>query len=216
MYERSIFICFIAGIYKMDTADETADSDSVFSVISLRNDKRERKRTAQSLPPGLEQSMMKKYVVYYRETVYLKNGKSQPREYFKVESHPRLTKAWVSSKSSKVSLLEKLAEANQFVTDLATAVATTDPAANGDNCNTTMLPKYTSLHCVKDRPDTITMSLVYDCKDKHNGFRWTGSHTFTVAKNNGFADINAAVSLEMGHLRNKLREKYAVDVLILS
>lgn len=200
----------------MDTADETADSDSVFSVISLRNDKRERKRTAQSLPPGLEQSMMKKYVVYYRETVYLKNGKSQPREYFKVESHPRLTKAWVSSKSSKVSLLEKLAEANQFVTDLATAVATTDPAANGDNCNTTMLPKYTSLHCVKDRPDTITMSLVYDCKDKHNGFRWTGSHTFTVAKNNGFADINAAVSLEMGHLRNKLREKYAVDVLILS
>jgi hypothetical protein len=186
------------------------------AVLSARNNKRERKRTAQSLPPGLEQSMMKKYVVYYRETVYLKNGKSQPREYFKVESHPRLTKAWVSSKSTKVSLLEKLAEANQFVSNLADAVATTDLAANGDNCNTTMLPKYTSLYVVKDRPDTITMSLVYDCKDHHNGYRWTGSHTFTVAKDNGYADINAAVSLEMGHLRNKLREKYAVDILLLS
>lgn len=180
-----------------------------------RNNKRERKHTAQALPPGLEQSMMKKYVVYYREMVYLKNGKSQPREYFKVESHPRLTKAWVSSKSSKISLLEKLAEANRFVSDLATAVVT-DPAANNDNCYTTMLPKYTSLHCIKDTPDAITMSLVYDYKDNQNGFRWTGSHTFTVAKDNGFADVNAAVSLEMVHLRNKLREKYAVDILLLS
>jgi hypothetical protein len=184
------------------------------AVLSARNIKRERKHTAQALPQGIEQNMMKKYVVYYRETVYLKNGKSQPREYFKVESHPRLTKAWISSKSSKVSLLEKLAEANQFVTGLADAVAI-DPAANNDNRNKTM-PKYTSLHSVKDTPDAITMSLVYDYKDNQNGFRWTGSHTFTVAKHNGFADINAAVSLEMEHLRNKLREKYAIDILVLS
>jgi hypothetical protein len=194
-------------------ADADADADAdVFSVISMKNDKRERKHTAKALPPGITQSMMKKYVVYYRETVYLKNGKTQPREYFKVESHPGLTKPWVSSKSTKISLLEKLAEANQFVATLDDA--STD-VTKDDNRNITM-PKYTSLHIVKDTPETTTMSLVYDCKDKHNGFRWTGSHTFTVFKSNGFADVNAAVSLEMTHLRNKLREKYAVDVLLLS
>ena len=37
--------------------------------------KRNRKHSAQSLPKGLEHHMMKKYVVYYREFVNLKNGK---------------------------------------------------------------------------------------------------------------------------------------------
>jgi hypothetical protein len=55
-------------------ATEPADVDVDVLEIS-RNDKRERKKTAQTLPPGITQSMMKKYVVYYREMTYLKNGK---------------------------------------------------------------------------------------------------------------------------------------------
>ena len=98
-------------------ATEPADVDVDVLGIS-RNDKRERKKTAQTLPPGITQTMMKKYVVYYREMTYLKNGKSQPREYFKVESHPKLPKPWVSSKSIKIPLLEKLNDANQVVSDL--------------------------------------------------------------------------------------------------
>lgn len=93
-------------------------SDATESSTPLRNDKRERKHTAQSLPPGITHNMMKKFVVYYREMTYLKNGKQQPREYFKVESHPRLSKPWVSSKSTKIALLEKLNDANQVVADL--------------------------------------------------------------------------------------------------
>lgn len=207
----------------MNTDHATATATAV-DVLAARNDKRERKHTARALPPGLTHNQMKKYVVYYRETVYLKNGKQQPREYFKVESHPRLTKAWVSSKSTKIPLLEKLAQANQLVESLdevnPDTPADTDNNNNNNNNNiierwNKMMPKYTSLRIVKDTPESITMSLVYDRKDNHNGFRWTGSHTFTVCKNDTPADINVAVSLEMVHLQNKLREKYAVDVLVL-
>jgi len=87
-------------------------------IILVKNDKRERKQNAQTLPLGITQSMMKKYVVYYREMMKLKNGREQQREYFKVESHPKLAKPWVSSKSIKISVMEKLEHANQVVTDL--------------------------------------------------------------------------------------------------
>jgi hypothetical protein len=191
------------------------------AVLSARNNKRDRKRTAQVLPPGLEQSMMKKYVVYYRETVYLKNGKSQPREYFKVESHPRLTKAWVSSKSSKVSLLEKLAEANQFVSDLENTMdATPDADLKPDTDTNTLyqikerwekyLPKYTRIRVKKDT--AIVISLLYDRKDTSNGFRWTAAYTF-VSDQPAMNDDKATISLGLHHLGNKLREKYGADLL---
>ena len=61
--------------------------------------------------------MMKTYVVYYKE-VYNKE-KGLTREYFKVEKHPKLDKPWISSKSNKIPLLEKLKEANKVVDDLS-------------------------------------------------------------------------------------------------
>ena len=90
-------------------------SQSQPPTLFIRNDKRERKQTAQVLPPGITHNMMNKYVVYYREMVYLKDGKRVPREYFKVESHPKLARPWVTSKSTKVPLLEKLNDANEYV-----------------------------------------------------------------------------------------------------
>lgn len=79
--------------------------------------KKERKKNAIKLPPGLTQEMMKTYVVYYKE-VYNKE-KGSTREYFKVEKHPKLDKPWISSKSNKIPLLEKLKEANKVVDDLS-------------------------------------------------------------------------------------------------
>lgn len=79
--------------------------------------KKERKKNAIKLPTGLTQEMMKTYVVYYKE-VYNKE-KGSTREYFKVEKHPKLDKPWISSKSSKIPLLEKLKEANKVVDDLS-------------------------------------------------------------------------------------------------
>ena len=170
-------------------------------ALSSINDKRERKQTAQILPPGITHNMMKKYVVYYREMVYLKNGKCIPREYFKVESHPKLARPWVTSKSMKIPLLEKLNDANEYVMKLSATAsdpATTDPA--------TQLPKYTMLRIVRDTPTATICSLVYDRKDNLNGFRWTCSYTFS-------SPTSTAVSLALHHLRDKLREKYGVDLL---
>ena len=78
--------------------------------------KRNRKNSAQTLPLGLEHHMMKKYVVYYRE--WIDRSHTKEREYFKIEKHPDLSKSWTSSKSSKVKLNDKLAEANKIVDDL--------------------------------------------------------------------------------------------------
>lgn len=198
-------------------------ADATDSITLLRNNKRERKHTAQMLPPGITHNMMKKFVVYYRETMYLKNGKTQPREYFKVESHPRLKKPWVSSKSVKISLIEKLNDANQVVADLE-ELDSNDSAAAPEDLATILertskqLPKYTMLRIVKDTPGLITLALIYDRKDNSNGFRWTCSYTFSVIdvdisislSNN---NIEAQISLGIDKLREKLQEKYAVDLL---
>jgi hypothetical protein len=195
---------FYAGGIQMTDADATdaisAATPPQSPALSGINDKRERKQTAQVLPPGITHNMMKKYVVYYREMVYLKNGKRIPREYFKVESHPKLARPWVTSKSTKVPLLEKLNDANEYVMKLSATAseAATDPA--------TQLPKYTMLRIVRDTPTATIRSLVYDRKDNLNGFRWTCSHTFS-------SPTSTAVSLALHHLRDKLRDKYGVDLL---
>ena len=205
-------------------ATEPADDDVDVLEIS-RNDKRERKKTAQTLPPGITQTMMKKYVVYYREMMHLKNGKSQPREYFKVESHPKLPKPWVSSKSTKIPLLEKLNDANQVVSDLEnTADADTDTDTDADQETPNALdqikqrwekylPKYTRLRVNRLKKDTaIIISLMYDRKDTSNGFRWTAAYTFMYNNQPTSNDDKAAISLGLQHLRNNIREKYGADL----
>ena len=181
----------------MTDADAATAPPPQSPVLSSRNDKRERKQTAQVLPPGITHNMMNKYVVYYREMVYLKNGKQVPREYFKVESHPKIDKPWVTSKSAKISLLEKLHDANEYVTKLSATASTSASTF------TTRLPKYTMLRVVRDTPTATILSLVYDRKDNLNGFRWTCSHTFS-------SPTSTAVALE--HLQEKLREKYGVNI----
>lgn len=196
-----------------------------------KNDKRERKQNAQILPPGITQNMMKKYVVYYREMLKLKSGKEQLREYFKVESHPKLSKPWVSSKSIKIPIIEKLNDANQLVESLENE--------NGDNANdnkvdsdpvmiygtTTFvkrwskhIPKYTMLRVIKTTSETTILSFVYDRKDNVNGYRWTSTHTFscpTSSLSGVESDEKPILSLGMQQLRNKLREKYGTDLWAL-
>lgn len=203
---------------------------SLIANATTRNDKRERKQTAQSLPPGITHNMMKKFVVYYREMTYLKNGKQQPREYFKVESHPRLSKPWVSSKSMKISLIEKLNDANQYVASLdtdtdkeqsAAAAAAAAALACGDGVVGSIaerwsknLPKYTMLRMGRHSPTSTILTFVYDRKDNINGFRWTCSHTFLCPTNSSDA-ADAAISLGLQCLRDKLREKYGADLLTI-
>lgn len=206
------------------------------ALLSGRNDKRERKQTAQSLPPGITHNMMKKFVVYYREIMYLKNGKQQIREYFKVESHPSLNKPWVSSKSMKIPLLEKLNDANQYVVSLDTSVDAPAPESEGDGAGgggggggssvaerwSKNLPKYTMLRMNRYSPPSApTYTFIYDRKDNVNGFRWTCSHTFVCPTNSAAdtdtdADADACLSLGLQCLRDKLRAKYGADLLTMT
>lgn len=197
------------------------------SSLPFRNDKRERKHTAQTLPPDITQSMMKKYVVYYREFVNLKNGKRVPREYFKVESHPKLSRPWVTSKSGKISLHEKLESANQVVVDLEKKNVEEEPPAYDDetwkmedasiiNAINRHLPKYTKFRIINEDDSSCVYSLVYDQKDNRNGFRWTCSHTFRLPVTPSSPKpllTDATISLELQHLKEKLCEKYAADIL---
>jgi hypothetical protein len=198
-------------------------ADVTDSITPLRNDKRERKHNAQSLPPGITHNMMKKFVVYYREMTYLKSGKQQPREYFKVESHPKLSKPWVSSKSAKISLVEKLNHANQVVADLEGETGVVAICAAEEDITTVVerwskhLPKYMMLRIGKSAltptptpTPTPTLSLIYDRKDNQYRTRWTSSYTFSV---HSIKDADAIISASIAALREKIRDKYNLDVV---
>ena len=81
--------------------------------------KRNRKYNARPLPDGIEQKDLPKYVVYYIEYEKDKDGnRVVRRDFFKIESHPKLEKPWVTTKSKKVTALEKLNEAKKKILEL--------------------------------------------------------------------------------------------------
>jgi hypothetical protein len=213
---------------------------------NIRGYKRERKRNAQALPPGVTHEMMNKYVVYYRET-FEQNGKTKMREYFKVEGHPKLmkisTKPWISTKSGKVYLADKLCDANQVVTDLENNIypsshynaATDDNVLESASTEETssvsrkaeqikkwskLLPKYVSIRDVREInpiPNTNTrdyFNITFDKKDTTNMFRWTASHRFFTSSNN--VDNMSFISHEIQRLREKIILKYGMDMLSIS
>jgi hypothetical protein len=106
--------------------------------------KRERKHNAKDLPEGITQDMMKKYVYYNRE--FYDKEKTKEREFFRVE-HPKLDKPWTTSKSEKVSIQEKLQQANKVVDDLENDIY---PEKNAP-----LLPKYLSLIVARDKPHLV-------------------------------------------------------------
>ena len=105
------------------------------SIGIMTGTKKERQKNARPLPEGITQSMLRKYVVYYHN-VYNKE-KNLSREYFRVEGHPKLEKIWETTKSEKVSIMEKLQQANKVVDDLENDIYPEKMQRN--------LPKYVSI-----------------------------------------------------------------------
>ena len=114
--------------------------------------KRERKSNAKVLPDGITQNMLRKYVVYYQE--WLDKEHTKQREYFKIESHPKLDKYWVTTKSNKVSINEKLQIANKVVDDLENDIYPTNQEST--------LPKYVSLIVFREKPHLVYEKRVDD------------------------------------------------------
>ena len=78
--------------------------------------KRARKTSAQKLPEGITHEMMKKYVYYCHE--WRDKEKTKERDFFRVEKHPKLNKPWSTSKSTTLSIKDKLEQANKYVEEL--------------------------------------------------------------------------------------------------
>jgi len=75
-----------------------------------------RKKTAIKLPEGITQDMMPKYVNYNKEC-YNKE-KNLWREFFRIEKHPKQKKLISGSKSSKLTILEKLEQIKEKLYNL--------------------------------------------------------------------------------------------------
>jgi hypothetical protein len=116
--------------------------------------KRERKHNAKELPEGITQNMMRKYVVYYQE--WLDKEHTKEREFFKIEKHPKLDKSWATTKSEKVSILEKLSQANKVVDDLENDIY---PEKSEQ-----LLPKYVSLIVTREKPHLVYEKRIVDGK----------------------------------------------------
>ena len=95
------------------------------------------------LPEGISYGMFKKYVYYNRE--FYDKDKKKEREFFRVE-HPKLNKPWCTSKSNKITIQEKLAQANKVVDDLENDIY---PEKNE------ALPKYVSLIITREKPHLV-------------------------------------------------------------
>ena len=105
------------------------------------------------LPDGITYEMFKKYVYYNRE--FYNKEKTKEREFFRVE-HPKLDKPWATTKSEKVSILEKLAQANKVVDDLENDIypEKSEPT----------LPKYVSLVVTREKPHLVYEKRIIDGK----------------------------------------------------
>jgi len=146
------------------------------------NTKRERQLGARELPDGIDHSMLRKYVVYYLNTYNKEKNKS--REYFRVE-HPALDAPWESSKSGKVSIMEKLNKANQVAENLEAGIF--------PEKNERTLPKYFTLVEKKNGKHC----LIFD-KRGEKGARY----------NVKMAIETNELDIEIEKMREKVAEKY--------
>ena len=105
------------------------------------------------LPDGITYQMFKKYVYYNRE--FYNKEKTKEREFFRVE-HPKLDKPWATTKSEKVSILEKLTQANKVVDDLENDIY---PKKDEE-----ILPKYVSLVVTREKPHLVYEKRIVDGK----------------------------------------------------
>ncbi len=188
----------------LETTSETTSAITTTNA-NIYTDKRNRKHTAQQLPHGITQGMMRKYVVYYRE--YTNVFHTHTREFFKVEKHPKLNgRTWISRKSGKIALEEKLADANKVVDDLEKNIfpyatpTSIDAVSSIDTVTETKptkpkLPKYIRL-------DATHKHMIYDKKDTENEFRWT----FRLSLH---PDLKIEEHIPI--LYEKLNEKYGID-----
>jgi hypothetical protein len=132
-------------------------------IIEKDESKRTRKHNAIKLPSTLADLNIPKYINYYNECY--NNEKKLYREYFKIEKHPyqKKNKTYISSKSNKISILEKLNQIKKIMDDLNNnETHETHEAHEAHEAHIIKLQKYISIknHAL----DNNKFYLVYDKK----------------------------------------------------
>lgn len=146
----------------------------------------QRERSAKKeLPDGMEYTMFKKYVYYNRE--FYDKEKTREREFFRVE-HPKLDTPWSSSKSNKVSIFEKMEEANKVSEDLDNDIYPEEIVAT--------LPKYMSLIEARGKPHLVFEKRV---EDKRLNVKMVLPAEYDLEE-------------QICSLRKKIKTKYDMDV----
>jgi hypothetical protein len=145
-------------------------------MIKKEDSKRERKHNAIKLPENIQQYDLPIYVNYYKECYDQKN--KCYREYFKIEKHPHNieNKLYVSSKSNKINILEKLEEIKKMLliieeeyeicnkkNEIEQVIEGEEKVNNSQNKkNPIVLPKYISIR--KHETHASKYYLIYDKK----------------------------------------------------
>ena len=106
---------------------------------------KKKRSSKKKLPEEITLEMLPKYVYYNCEDIH-NEEKTTKREFFRVD-HPKLDKCWSSTKSCKVSIMDKLAQATKVLDDLENDIypIKTTPA----------LPKYISLVTMREKPHLV-------------------------------------------------------------
>ena len=135
-------------------------------LIVKDSSKRNRKSNAIKLPLGITENMIPKYVVYYKEC-YNKE-KQLYREFFKIEKNPKTksNKIYTSSKSNKVSILDKLEQIKTILLDIENREIDNEISSvvpSSLNIQEFVLPKYISLKQTDSKH-----SFIYDKKSGEN------------------------------------------------
>ena len=174
-------------------------ANDLSNIQILKEDfKRERKHNAIKLPESIIQEAIPKYVTYYKECYNIQ--KKLYREFFKIEKHPKMVKGklYVSSKSNKVHILEKLEEIKKILEKLNNVGENENSEKNEDNEiqieNEITLPKYISLK--NHEKDFNKYYLIYD--KKTNNKRISLRSLFT--KDN---PINTNVAIFLSKIQEK-------------
>lgn len=133
-------------------------------IINKDECKRIRKHNAIKLPDTLLHLSIPKYINYYKECYNIEQ--KLYREYFKIEKHPCQikNKTYISSKSNKITIVEKLNQIIKILGDLDNVNNDVNNHVNNEDPKIVKLPKYIS---IKDHEnDSSKFYLVYDNKNK--------------------------------------------------
>ena len=150
----------------------------------IKGTKRNRKYNACKLPNEIKHDMMPKYVYYVTEKIKSSNG-NYIREFFRIEKHPKLYKKCISSsKSCKISILEKLKEIKKKLYNLDNDIID----------NSYKLPKY--IYMKKNSNNKLI--LIYD--RRLNNKRYNMKKTIKQFKN---TDLEKYVSIFLKKINKK-------------